>query len=92
MEEEKIHNKNKFIITLICMILIILLVIGSLFLGKYISYEENKDNNEVNNQVKPSEVIESVMPTDKEFILQYYWSFEDLYIIMLIQKIMESLL
>ena len=50
MEEEKIHNKNKFIITLICMILIILLVIGSLFLGKYISDEENKDNNEVNNK------------------------------------------
>ena len=79
MEEEKIHNKNKFIITLICMILIILLVIGSLFLGKYISYEENKDNNEVNNQGESSEVVESVMPTDKEFILQYYWSFEDLY-------------
>lgn len=80
MEEEKIHNKNKFIITLICMILIILLVIGSLFLGKYISDEENKDNNEVNNQGESSEVVESVMPEDydekivyeREEIRKYY--------------------
>ncbi len=68
MEEEKIHNKNKFIITLICMILIILLVIGSLFLGKYISDEENKDNNEVNNQGESSEVVESVTMMKKLYM------------------------
>ncbi len=77
MKEEKTNENNKTIILVI--ILIIILVIGAFFLGMYVVKNNDKGNSEVNNEVNESDIIESIMPTDKDFILQYYWSFEDLY-------------
>ena len=75
--EEEANKKNKTIILVV--ILIIILSIGAFFLGEYFVNNNENGSNVENNEVKESNIVESIMPDGEDFILQYYWSFDDLY-------------
>ena len=62
MEEKEMNKKNKTVFIVIIIILVILLCVGAFFLGRWITNKET--NNETNNPIEVSDVLESVLPSD----------------------------